>query len=263
MRRADALLGRVEAHAAARRASGQVLKFASSTTENRRVSVTPPTDSALAPGREQPSGGDTAAVAAATATVAVRTAVAVVAPARTIPPPPLLQLSKLPSPVVEEGRPDAQPPTPIGEVIARITGDPGAEHELRARYNEHELRSRAGLSDAAPEQLRSAEQLRRDRAEEDSIKLRGCGPSTAAAAAAAAAAAVAALAPPPEAERLQCGAAATQDGAVELAGRGETGLACVDPRAGGCYQCSDPARSSASTVARASGGDPLYSSYSA
>ena len=185
-----------------------------------------------------------------------------VAPARTMPPPPRLQLSKVPSPVVEEGRPDAQPPTPIGEVIARITGDPGAEHELRARYNEHELRSRAGLSDAAPEQLRSAEQLRRDRAEEDSIKVRGCGPSTAAAAAAAAAAAtaaaVAAVAPPPEAEQLQCGAAATQDGAVELAGRGETGLACVDPRAGGCYQCSDPARTSASTVG-ASGSDPLYS----
>ena len=210
MRQADALLGRVEAHAAARRASGQVLKFAPSTTE-----------------------------------------VAVVAPARTMPSPPRLQLSKVPSPVVEEGRPDAQPPTPIGEVIARITGDPGAEHELRARYNEHELRSRAGLSDAAPEQLRSAEQLRRDRAEEDGIKLRGCGPSTAAAAATAAA-----VAPPPEAERLQCGAAATQDGTLELAGRGETGLACVDPRAGGCYQCSDPARSSASTVG-ASGGDPL------
>ena len=220
MRQADALLGRVEAHAAARRASGQVLKFASSTTE-----------------------------------------VVAVAPARTIPPPPRLQLSKVPSPVVEEGRPDAQPPTPIGEVIARITGDPGAAHELRARYNEHELRSRAGLSDAAPEQLRSAEQLRRDRTEEDSIKLRGCGPSTAAAAAATAAAtaaAVAAVAPPPEAERLQCGAAATQDGAMELAGRGETGLACVDPRAGGCYQCNDPARTSASTVG-ASGGDPLYS----
>ena len=207
MRQADALLGRVEAHAAARRASGQVLKFASSTTE-----------------------------------------VAVVAPARTMPPPPRLQLSKVPSPVVEEGRPDAQPPTPIGEVIARITGDPGAAHELRARYNEHELRSRAGLSDAAPEQLRSAEQLRRDRAEEDGIKLRGYGPSTAAAAAA----------PPPEAERLQCGTAAKQDGAMELAGRGETGLACVDPRAGGCYQCSDPARTSASTVG-ASGSDPLYS----
>ena len=225
MRQADALLGRVEAHAAARRASGQVLKFASSTTE-----------------------------------------VAVVAPARTIPPPPRLQLSKVPSPVVEEGRPDAQPPTPIGEVIARITGDPGAAHELRARYNEHELRSRAGLSDAAPEQLRSAEQLRRDRAEEDGIKLRGYGPSTAAAAAATAAATAAvataataaAAAPPPEAERLQCGAAAKQDGAMELAGRGETGLACVDPRAGGCYQCSDPARTSASTVG-ASGSDPLYS----
>ena len=206
MRQADALLGRVEAHAAARRASGQVLKFASSTTE-----------------------------------------VAVVAPARTMPPPPRLQLSKVPSPVVEEGRPDAQPPTPIGEVIARITGDPGAAHQLRARYNEHELRSRAGLSDAAPEQLRSAEQLRRDRAEEDDIKLRGCGPSTAAAAA------------PPEAERLQCGAAATQDGAVELAGRGETGLACVDPRAGGCYQCSDPARTRSASTVGASGGDPLYS----
>ena len=251
MRRADALLGRVEAHAEARRASGQVLRFATSSAEIHRDPLTgPPADSAFASEGGQSSGDETAAVAAATAAAAVKTTVAVVVPGRRIPPPPRLQLSKLPVPVVEEGRPDAQPPTPIGDVIARITGDPGAEQELRARYN----RSRAGLSNAAPEQLRSEEQLRRDKAEEEGIELRGCGPSTAAAVAAAAAVA------PPEAERLQRGAAATrtQGGALEPAGRSENGLACLEPRAGGCYQCSDPTRSSASTVG-ARHDDPLYS----
>ena len=153
--------------------------------------------------------------------------------------PPLgLQLSKLPAPVVEEGRPDAQPHTPIGDVLARITGDPGAEHELRARYN----LSRVRPSNAAPEQLRWDEQLRRDKAEEESIKGRGYGPSTAAAAAAAM--------PLSEAERLQrgAGAAHAQCGSFELASRSNAELACVEPRAGGCYQCSDPTRSSASPI---------------
>ena len=165
VRQADALLGRVEAHAAARKGSGQVLRFAASSTEIHRDPLTgPPMDSAIASERGESSADETAAVAAATAAAVVR--VGAVVPRRMIPPP-RLQLSKLPVPVVEEGRPDAQPPTPIGDVIARITGDPGAEHELRASYN----RSRAGLPpDAAPEQLRSEEQLRRDKAEEESIK---------------------------------------------------------------------------------------------
>ena len=45
-----------------------------------------------------------------------------------------LPLGKLPKVEVEEGRPDAQPHTPIGEVLARITGDPSAEEALRANY---------------------------------------------------------------------------------------------------------------------------------
>jgi len=254
VRQADALLRRVEAHAAARRGgrgSDQLLGFAASSAEiHRDPMAVPPTDSAFASERGQSSGDETAAVAAAvaaaTAALAVRTTVAVVVPGRRVPPP-RLQLSKLPVPVVEEGRPDAQPPTPIGDVIARITGDPGAEHELRARYN----RSRAGLSNAAPEQPRSEDQLRRGKAEEKATKLRGYGPSTAAAAAA----------PAPEAERLQPGAAAatrTQGGALEPAGRSENGRACVEPRAGGCYQCIGLTRISAST-AGARGDDPLYS----
>ena len=44
-----------------------------------------------------------------------------------------LDLDALPTPEVEEGKPEARPYTPIGEILRSITGEPSKEADHRAQ----------------------------------------------------------------------------------------------------------------------------------
>ena len=45
-----------------------------------------------------------------------------------------LDLATLPTPEVEEGKPEARPYTPIGEILRSITGEPTKDADLRAQH---------------------------------------------------------------------------------------------------------------------------------